>query len=87
MTAFETLIHLMDRSDLETLAKLKLAEVESSRDLHEWYFNEAEDYGRDEDMALSNKYLQAALDASREYAMICERLDEIRNENRFWRTV
>lgn len=84
MTAFETLIYLMDRKDLEKLAKLKLAEVESSRDLHDWYFQEAEDTGRDEDMVLSNKYLQAALDASREYAMICERLDEIRSGLRSW---
>ena len=84
MTTFETLLYMMDRKDLETLAKLKLAEVESSRGLHEWYFNEAEECGRDEDMIMSNKYLQAALDASREYAMICERLDQIRTENRIW---
>lgn len=82
MTTFETLILMMDRKDLEKLAKLKLAQVEASRNLHDWYSREAEEYGREEDMNYSNKYLQEALDASKEYALICERLDQIRTENR-----
>lgn len=85
METMNTLIRLMDRKDLEKLAALTLSNVESARNLHEWYMAQAEEYGREEDMIFSNKYLDEALTASKEYALICERLDQIRNENRvFW---